>query len=226
MPKRPHRWKPLRTEGGAVPVSPISPMSGSLGLPSIVNRWSRDREAHLSTLQARPQAPPWFSLADGNRRWPQGPGKPPREGPQASFGLILLRSCPAARLAGRGIDTVMRSAPVQTLPKRADFLRAASHGQKSACRGFVVQILKTTPDAPVRLGLTASRKVGNAVCRNRARRRLREVARRELRERPRRGADIVLIARKATATVDFAALRGDLRSVLDRTFAAETVAAP
>lgn len=118
----------------------------------------------------------------------------------------------------------MRSVPV-TLPKRADFLRAASRGQKSACRGFVVQILKTTPDAPLRLGLTASRKVGNAVSRNRARRRLREIARQELRERPRHGADIVLIARKTTADIDFATLRADLTSVLDRAFPAEPAAA-
>jgi len=113
---------------------------------------------------------------------------------------------------------IMHSAPVQTLPRRADFLRAASHGRKSARTGFVVQILKTTPDAPVRVGLTASRKVGNAVCRNRARRRLREIARTELHERALGGADIVLIARKSTATADFATLRADFRAVLDAAF--------
>lgn len=119
----------------------------------------------------------------------------------------------------------MRSAPVQTLPKRADFLRAASRGQKSAYAGFVVQILKTSPDAPVRLGLTASRKVGNAVCRNRARRRLREIARHELRNRPLSGADIVLIARKATASVEFDVLRTDLKTALARAFPPATTPA-
>ena len=112
----------------------------------------------------------------------------------------------------------MRAAPFQSLPQRADFLRAAAHGRKSAREGFVVQILRTMPGAPVRLGLTASRKVGNAVIRNRARRRLRALAREELRNRPVSGADIVLIARKGTATVDFSSLRADFRAVLDAAF--------
>jgi ribonuclease P protein component len=112
----------------------------------------------------------------------------------------------------------MRAAPLHTLPQRADFLRAAAHGRKMARAGFVVQILRTAPDAPVRLGLTASRKVGNAVTRNRARRRLRALAREELRGRETGGADIVLIARKGTADVDFATLRADLRAVLDAAF--------
>lgn len=114
----------------------------------------------------------------------------------------------------------MPPAAVQTLPRRADFLRAASHGRKSARAGFVVQILRTTSDAPLRVGLTASRKVGNAVCRNRARRRLREIARTELRDRALGGADIVLIARKTTATADFATMRADFRAVLDAAFQA------
>lgn len=118
----------------------------------------------------------------------------------------------------------MRPAPVQTLPQRADFLRAAARGRKVARQGFVVQILRTAQDAPVRLGLTASRKVGNAVCRNRARRRLRALALEELRSRPVTGVDIVLIARKSTADVDFATLRAEFRSILDATF--HTIPAP
>ncbi|CAG4920489.1 unnamed protein product [Acidocella sp. C78] len=119
----------------------------------------------------------------------------------------------------------MRAAPLHSLPQRADFLRAASHGRKAARPGFVVQILQTTPGAPLRLGLTASRKVGNAVIRNRARRRLRALAREELRARALSGADIVLIARKGTAETDFATLRADLRAVLDAAFPAPTAPA-
>ncbi|HQT72499.1 MAG: ribonuclease P protein component [Acidiphilium sp. 37-67-22] len=119
----------------------------------------------------------------------------------------------------------MRAAPLHSLPQRADFLRAASHGRKTARAGFVVQILRTTPGAPIRLGLTASRKVGNAVIRNRARRRLRALACEELLSRKLSGADIVLIARKGTAEIDFATLRADFRAVLDMAFPPPTAPA-
>ena len=73
----------------------------------------------------------------------------------------------------------------------------------------------------MRLGLTASRKVGNAVVRNRARRRLREAARLALADRraanqPCAGFDLVLIARHDTARVPFASLRQTLADLLDR----------
>lgn len=106
----------------------------------------------------------------------------------------------------------------ETLPRRADFLRAAAHGRKLARPGFVVQILPTTTEAPLRVGFTASRKVGNAVHRNRARRRLRAMLRLELEGRAIVGTDLVLIARKDTASIDFATLRTQLAAVLDQTF--------
>lgn len=115
----------------------------------------------------------------------------------------------------------------ETLPRRADFLRAAARGRKTARPGFVIQVLPTEPDATPRIGFTASRKVGNAVRRNRARRRLRAMVRLELAERARAdrpiaGADLVLIARKDTSTIDFAALRDAFRAVLDQSFTDST----
>ncbi len=107
-----------------------------------------------------------------------------------------------------------------SLPKRADFLRAASRGRKIARPGVVMQILKTGTGEHLRLGLTASRKVGNAVERNRARRRLRAAFRLELAARgPIASTDIVLIARKDSATVPFAQLRADIGAVLDQSLA-------
>ncbi|SIR20511.1 MULTISPECIES: ribonuclease P protein component, partial [Acidiphilium] len=110
----------------------------------------------------------------------------------------------------------------ESLPKRADFLRAAARGRKMARPGVVVQVFKTSPDDQLRLGLTASRKTGNAVARNRARRRLRAAFRLELAARRAcgevAGADIVLIARKDSATVDFTHLRADIGAILDLSF--------
>jgi ribonuclease P protein component len=81
--------------------------------------------------------------------------------------------------------------------------------------GVVVQAL-SVPDQPcVRLGFTCSRKVGNAVARNRARRRLREAARKVL-PPALQGWDLVLIGRPATVDRPFPALLDDLSAAMRR----------
>lgn len=65
-------------------------------------------------------------------------------------------------------------------------------------------------EAPARFGFTATKKLGNAVVRNRIRRRLREAVRLVAPEQARAGCDYVLIAREAAATRPFAALEKDL----------------
>jgi len=80
---------------------------------------------------------------------------------------------------------------------------------KAVSRGFILQAVPTgRPDW--RLGLTATRKIGNAVRRNRARRRLRALARTELAALARAGIDYVMIARQGTADRDWADLVSDL----------------
>lgn len=110
-------------------------------------------------------------------------------------------------------------APVQPLRKRAEFLRAA-RALRHGTAGFLLQARPRAASEPaegVRLGLTCSRKVGNAVVRNRARRRLRALALAILPSAGRPGWDYVLVG-KADATVsrDFAALRDDLAGALAR----------
>jgi ribonuclease P protein component len=102
------------------------------------------------------------------------------------------------------------------LRRRPEFLRVAASGKKSAIGGVVLQALKRGDDGPVRLGFTVTRKVGNAVVRNRTRRRLKEAARLVLRNRPVQGADLVLIGRDSTRKRDFQALQDDIRRALDR----------
>lgn len=112
------------------------------------------------------------------------------------------------------------------LLKRAEFLRVARAGRKWVTGGLILQALERPSGeasgsdrqgpAPLRYGLTASRKVGNAVTRNRARRRLRALSQEILPQRGRPGTDYVLIARRETPTRAYRSLVADLESALER----------
>lgn len=105
---------------------------------------------------------------------------------------------------------------LQKLRKRAEFL-FVRNGVKAVCPSLIVEARKREPPAgPPGLGLTASKKVGNAVIRNRARRRLREAARRLLPQHGRPGVDYVLVARQSTPGADWASLLDDLENALIR----------
>ena len=96
-----------------------------------------------------------------------------------------------------------------------DFLAAAA-GAKISATAFVLQARKRTDDGPVRFGFTVSKKVGNAVERNRVRRRLREIVRLSTTDRMRSGHDYVLIGRRAALKVPFARIADDFEGALRR----------
>lgn len=103
------------------------------------------------------------------------------------------------------------------LKKRADFLRAQK-GIRRGTAGLTLEICPTPDvaarDGRFRLGFTASRKVGGAVERNRAKRRLRAIAAAILPLEARECTDYVLIARPATLTRPFPELMKDLAQAL------------
>ncbi|WP_439137081.1 ribonuclease P protein component [Roseicyclus sp.] len=104
------------------------------------------------------------------------------------------------------------------LRQRADFL-AAARAQRVPMPAFLLQARLRDPSEPaetaVRVGFTCSKKVGNAVARNRAKRRLREIARAVVPVDGQPGWDYVLIGRAdATATHGFDAMKTDLARAL------------
>jgi len=113
-----------------------------------------------------------------------------------------------------------QDATIGRLTRRPQFLRVAERGRRVAAPGLVLQACPAPAEdaaaGSIRLGLTASRKVGGAVARNRARRRLRALARAVL---PRHGApghDYVLVARGDTVTRSWPGLVQDIEAALRR----------
>lgn len=109
------------------------------------------------------------------------------------------------------------------LRQRRDFLRVAAGRRKWVAPGIILQVAANPEVEPgaesgkaPRVGFTASKKVGNAVVRNRARRRLRAAARAVLGPHAMAAHDYVLIARGDTATVPFSALLSGLEAGLRR----------
>jgi ribonuclease P protein component len=106
---------------------------------------------------------------------------------------------------------------------RKDFLRVAAVRRKWAAPGLILQAAANPePEAAGRhaegrrVGLTASKKVGNAVARNRAKRRLRALVRDVMAEQAEPGHDYVIIARGETVKRSFARLKEDLEAALRR----------
>ena len=177
-----------------------------------------DRETDISTKPPRAQASPRLPVAHGDESRPQGSGAPPGQGPQAALGLSLTDSWAAPVLRGAASDSAQHAdrETVHGKMQRRDFLRLRHRGMIARAPGFVLQAYArpgADGQAP-RLGFTVTKRIGNAVERNRIRRRLREAVRLSQPAWLRHGHDYALIARRDVLSRPYSRLVRDL----DRAF--------
>jgi ribonuclease P protein component len=148
-------------------------------------------EAHLSAEQPRARTSARLPVTDGHNGRTRSDPRTPGPRPEKTLSLIIM-------------------------DKRRDFL-AANAGRRAATPGFVLLVHVRSDDQPARrLGITVTKKVGNAVVRNRIKRRFRALARDVLPDCGHDGADHVMIGRLNALDRDFAQLRKDLEKALER----------
>lgn len=105
-------------------------------------------------------------------------------------------------------------AKCETIKKRSVFLEARAKGRSFMVAGFILQVLEINEENKFLVGFTASKKIGNAVVRNRARRRLKALVQKILPARAKNGFAYVFIAKKATLDRPFERLEADLKYAL------------
>ena len=148
-------------------------------------------ETHLSAEQSCAGTASRFPSPDGHSGRSHSDSQPPRARSQETVGLITIR-------------------------QRKDFL-AANSARRVATPGFVLLVrARDDGDLTKRLGITVTKKIGNAVVRNRMKRRFRELARVLIAPNGIDGADHILIGRAGGVERDFGQLRTELDKALKR----------
>lgn len=104
---------------------------------------------------------------------------------------------------------------IKSLKKNKEFQQVFKNGKSAANRQFVVYVLQKKEQPYLKIGLSVSKKIGNAVVRNRVKRLIREVVR-DKQAILRTGCDIVVIARKPTCDMDFHQTHKSLMHVFKR----------
>lgn len=167
----------------------------------LMNQWGKG-EADVSTEQSTPQTNSWLPSPYGNPRGPCGFEGPTTQGAQAT-----CSGHSQTRLLNQA-GSSLSFPKTERLRKRPQFLSVARRGKRHHDKLFVL-IWAPGPHPWTRLGITASKRVGNAVARNRAKRLIREAFRRNKWTFP-GGTDVVIIAKPKLVNATFTELEAAL----------------
>ncbi len=108
---------------------------------------------------------------------------------------------------------------LKTIKKRIDFIKISKKGKKIFTKGFILQKYKRKIDDKienniVRIGFTVTKKIGNAVVRNKVKRRFRAITKELLNNYLKKNYDYIIIAKKNSITMDYKELKNDLIKII------------
>ena len=161
-------------------------------------------ETYFSTQYEATEKSARFSRADEHEEWPARIEAPSRQGPQAADRQQRLR---VRVSAGRALR------PEERIRRRADFQQVYQNGIRVHGRYGTLFVLANRL-AVGRIGIAATKKLGGAVQRNRAKRLIREVFRRN---KVAPGFDVVVVPKRELLDASLIALETDYRTTLERT---------
>lgn len=173
-------------------------------------------ETHISTKRPGAQKTARIPVAQRDQERHESPRTAPRKGPQEPLGLSLSS-------ASNPVQSSEHLIPLGRLKKRAEFLRVRD-GRTWRGKSLVLQARRRAAPSPrgsepncemVRFGFTATKRLGPAVTRNRARRRLKETVRLVASDHAKLGYDYVVIARHGALTQPFDLIQKELCQALE-----------
>lgn len=177
----------------------------------------KGHEAHIPTKPPSPSSHTWISGPDEHEGRPPNLEKSSRQGQEAPRSVLIIkrirnsqRSCVISPTSERGYLLLQRLRRAERIARRPEFKKIQKFGVRTHGR-FMTLLVHPNQQTLDRLGIVASRRVGNATRRNRAKRLVRELFRKN---KISHGLDVVVLVRREMPDVDLPSLIVDYKSAL------------